>query len=78
MDDRARTIIEEALGKLTEEEVVTHLVQHVDELPEEVKHRLRLSLLEKTLRGDTERKNRIATFLEAVAEAMKKAGIKKD
>lgn len=67
-------ILEEALGQPDEAAAVQYLVDRADQLSEEVRNRLMLSLLSRSLQNDTELKNQSAELLESIAEALKQTG----
>jgi hypothetical protein len=64
-------IIEEALEQPDEEAVVQYLVDRADQLSEDVRNRLMLSVLSKALGDEAARKERMADLLEAIVEAKK-------
>lgn len=76
-NDIGWNIVNDALEKPNEEAAVQHLVDNIENLPEDVKNRLRLSLLEKSLRDDSNLLEQTSDLLEAIVEAKKQFDAKK-
>lgn len=69
-------IIEEALDQPDEEAAVQYLIDRAGQLSEEVRNRLMLSVLSKTLEDEAKRKERAAELLESILEAKRQVDLK--
>jgi hypothetical protein len=64
-------ILEEALEQPDEIAAVQYLVDRADQLSDEVRNRLMLSMLSRTLQDEAKLKSESAELLESIAEALK-------
>jgi hypothetical protein len=71
IDDQAKKIIEEALEKPDADAGISHMIENIDKLPEDVRAQLTLSVLGNAFQDEADRMNRATDALESIVEAIK-------
>jgi len=77
LDENALEVVRAALDQPDDDATIKYLLDHADELPIEVKNRLAISIIGKSLQDGARAMNETSDFIEMLVQAQKAAETKK-